>query len=117
MFFPVPEPCGYPGSCDSSVGEEDGVFCFSQNVISRHYDLRHSHATFLLETSVNVKVISERLGPASVAFTLDTYGHVTPCMQAAAAEELDRLILPEILGTENVVKRLSRRCQRGWIAV
>jgi len=77
----------------------------------RFHDARHSHATYLLEAGVNIKVVSERLGHASVAFTLDTYGHVTPGMQESAAEDLDRLILPEILGTENVVKTLSNGCQ------
>ena len=49
-------------------------------------------------------MVSERLGHASVAFTLDTYGHVMPGMQESTAEELDRYLLPEILSTGNVVK-------------
>ena len=75
----------------------------------RFHDLRHTHATYLLGAGVNIKVISERLGHASVAFTMDTYGHVMPGMQESAAEQLDRLILPEILGTKDVVKMLSKR--------
>ena len=42
----------------------------------RFHDLRH--ASHLLAAGVNVKVVSERLGHASVAFTLDTYAHVMP---------------------------------------
>ena len=38
----------------------------------RLHDLRHTHAGHLLADGVNVKVVSERLGHASVAFTLDT---------------------------------------------
>jgi hypothetical protein len=34
---------------------------------------------------VNPRIVSERLGHSSVAFTLDTYGHVMPGQQAAAA--------------------------------
>jgi hypothetical protein len=34
---------------------------------------------------VNAKVVSEGLGHGSVAFTLDTYGHVMPGQQADAA--------------------------------
>ena len=75
----------------------------------RFHDLRHSHATLLLEAGVNPKVVSERLGHSSVAFTLDTYGHVMSGMQEDAAERLDRLILPEIMGSEDVVKMLSKR--------
>ncbi len=39
----------------------------------RFQDLRHTHATLLLRDGVYVKVVSERLGHASVAITLDTY--------------------------------------------
>ena len=35
------------------------------------------------------KIVSERLGHASVAITLDTYSHVLPSMQRAVAESLD----------------------------
>lgn len=52
----------------------------------RLHDLRHTHATLLLAAGVNPKVVSERLGHSSVSFTLDTYAHVIPGMQADAAE-------------------------------
>lgn len=51
----------------------------------RPHDLRHTHATLLLKAGVNPKVVSERLGHHSVAFTLDTYAHVMPGMQREAA--------------------------------
>jgi integrase len=51
----------------------------------RLHDLRHTHGSHLLLAGVNVKVVSERLGHASVSFTLDTYGHVMPGQQAEAA--------------------------------
>lgn len=44
----------------------------------RFHDLRHTHATLMLKAGVHPKVVSERLGHASVAFTLDTYSHVVP---------------------------------------
>jgi integrase len=44
----------------------------------RLHDLRHSYATAALQAGISAKVISERLGHASVAFTLQTYGHVIP---------------------------------------
>jgi len=53
-------------------------------VITLH-DLRHTHATLLLKAGVHVKVVSERLGHSSVAFTMNTYQHVLPGMQAEAA--------------------------------
>jgi integrase len=58
----------------------------------RFHDLRHTHATMLLEQDVHPKIVSERLGHASVAITLDTYSHVLPSMQRAVAERLDTWI-------------------------
>jgi integrase len=55
----------------------------------RFHDLRHTCATPLLSKNVNPKIVSEMLGHASIAITLDTYSHVLPNMrdQAAAAME------------------------------
>jgi integrase len=55
----------------------------------RFHDLRHTCATLLLSKNVNPKIVSEMLGHASIAITLDTYSHVLPKMrdQAAAAME------------------------------
>jgi integrase len=52
----------------------------------RFHDLRHTHATLLLELGVNPKIVAERLGHASVKITLDTYSHVSISMQGNAAE-------------------------------
>jgi len=38
---------------------------------------------------VHTKVVSERLGHASIGITLDTYSHVMPDMQKEAAEKID----------------------------
>ena len=51
----------------------------------RLHDLRHTHATILLQQNVPVKVVSERLGHSSPAFTMTVYQHVMPGMQAEAA--------------------------------
>ena len=58
----------------------------------RFHDLRHTHATLLLQAGVNPKVVSERLGHSSVAFTLDTYAHVMPGMQPEAAQRFGDLV-------------------------
>lgn len=58
----------------------------------RLYDLRHSCATLLLLAGENPKVVSERLGHASITLTLDTYSHVLPDMQRGAAEKLERVL-------------------------
>lgn len=51
----------------------------------RLHDLRHTHATIAVKAGVPLKVISERLGHESPAFTLRQYAHVVPGMQAEAA--------------------------------
>lgn len=58
----------------------------------RLHDLRHTHATLLIAAGVPVKVVSERLGHASPAFTMITYQHVLPGMQADAAARFAALL-------------------------
>jgi integrase len=53
----------------------------------RLHDLRHSHATLMLTQGIPAKVVSERLGHASISITLDTYSHVLPGMGEAAAQQ------------------------------
>jgi integrase len=55
----------------------------------RFHDLRHTAATILLSRGVNPKIVSEMLGYASVAITLDIYSHVLPHMQQAASDAMD----------------------------
>ncbi len=50
------------------------------------HGLRHTHATHLLSIGKNPRMVSERLGHADVAFTLQVYGHVLPGHQREAAE-------------------------------
>lgn len=57
----------------------------------RFHDLRHTYATILLLHDVPAKVVSEALGHSSIGITLDTYSHVLPNMQKAAAEKLNGL--------------------------
>jgi integrase len=47
----------------------------TQVPVIRFHDLRHSHCTQLLDARVRPDVVTERLGHASVAFTLQRYGH------------------------------------------
>ena len=43
----------------------------------------------MLKAGVHPKIVSERLGHATVALTLDTYSHVLPGLQEAAARAFD----------------------------
>lgn len=58
----------------------------------RLYDLRHTCATLLLTAGVHAKVVSERLGHASIVQTLDVYSHVLPHMQVDATAKLAALL-------------------------
>ena len=51
----------------------------------RLHDLRHTYATVALAAGVHPKIVSERLGHATIAVTLDLYSHVTPAIDADAA--------------------------------
>ncbi|MDP2182033.1 MAG: site-specific integrase [Actinomycetota bacterium] len=64
-------------------------FAKRHNLGIRLHDLRHSHASQLLRQGVPLKVVSERLGHATAAITLDVYAHVLPGMQEEAARGLD----------------------------
>ncbi len=59
---------------------------------TRFHDLRHTCATLLLSRNVNVKIVSEMLGHANIAITLDTYSHVLPDMQEKAAKALEEAL-------------------------
>ena len=52
----------------------------------RFHDLRHTYATLALKTGIHPKVVSERLGHATVGITLDLYSHVTPAIARDAAD-------------------------------
>ncbi|MDO8636750.1 MAG: site-specific integrase [Dehalococcoidia bacterium] len=76
----------------------------------RLHDLRHTHASLMLKAGVHPKIVSERLGHASVAITLDTYSHTVPGLQEAAAQRFDRMLEPQrehLSGEGEVSKRLA----------
>lgn len=58
----------------------------------RFHHLRHTHATLLLKSGVPLKVVSERLGHSTPAFTMTVYQHVLPGMQRDAADLFARLV-------------------------
>jgi len=58
----------------------------------RLHDVRHTNATLALEAGVHPKVVSERLGHATVGITLDLYSHVSPAIDQAAAETIAAMV-------------------------
>jgi len=70
----------------------------------RFHDLRHTHASLMLKQQVHPKIVSERLGHSSIGITLDTYSHVMPGLQEAAAlrfeeslQQASKLLASEML--------------------
>jgi len=41
---------------------------------------------------IHPKIVQERLGHSTIAITLDTYSHVTPGLQEAAAKRFDEIL-------------------------
>lgn len=72
--------------------------CFDRTVAKlpitriRLHDLRHTHATIGLVVGIPPKVMSDRLGHATVAFTMDVYMHAIPRLESEAANQMAELI-------------------------
>ena len=77
-----------PGACDRA-----GV----KRV--RFHDLRHTHATSLIESGENIRAVSARLGHASSSFTLQVYAHVMPGMDEQLAEASGILFSTDAINT------------------
>ena len=57
----------------------------------RIHDLRHSHASLLIELGFTPKEIAERLGHENIETTLNTYSHLYPNKQECMADRLESL--------------------------
>ena len=77
----------------------------------RLHDLRHTHATILLQQNMHPKVVSERLGHSSVAFTMTVYQPVMPGLQAQAASTFDTAVF----GSLHVRHRCVRPEVTHWV--
>ncbi len=58
----------------------------------RLHDARHTHASIMLKQGIHPRIVQERLGHSTIAITLDTYSHVTPGLQDAAAKRFDDVL-------------------------
>ena len=57
----------------------------------RTYDLRHSHASLLIDQGANVLAIAQRMGHSDPAVTLRVYGHLFAGVQEDLTARLDTL--------------------------
>jgi integrase len=73
----------------------------------RLYDLRHTFATLALRAGVPARLVSEQLGHRSIAFTLETYGHLLEETRGEAAQKLSDLIFGPRTGAESERKPIA----------
>lgn len=62
----------------------------------RIHDIRHSHVALLIAAGVALPVIQARLGHEKITTTIDTYGHLFPDLQVAAADAAQRVLAPRL---------------------
>lgn len=60
--------------------------------VIRLHDLRHTNATLMLQSNVQPKVASKRLGHSTTATTLEIYSHVLKDMERDTSDSLDSMI-------------------------
>lgn len=85
-------PTGQPIHSDKLATKHKSILERAGLPMIRLYDLRHTGATLALAAGVAPKVVSEQLGHASAAFTLDIYSHVMPHMQEQAALKVEEVL-------------------------
>jgi integrase len=57
----------------------------------RTYDLRHSHASLLIDLGANVLAVSQRMGHSDPSVTLREYGHLFEGAQEKLTQQLEGL--------------------------
>ena len=78
----------------------------------RFHDLRHTFASLMLLRGAKPKVISEALGHASVAFTMDTYSHIIEGMQEDAMALLAAKTGTKPRGKKKTGKKTAKKAAR-----
>ncbi len=85
-------PDGTPHNADTITSECERLVRRAGVKRIRFHDMRHTHATLLLEAGVDITVVSKHLGHASVKTTANLYAHITERLQTTAAERFGAYI-------------------------
>ena len=56
----------------------------------KFHEIRHLHATSLIDSGINAKIVQERLGHSNIAITLHTYTHPSEEAQREAVEIFEK---------------------------
>jgi len=86
-------PIGTPLDPRNVTREFRSMLIAASVPLVRFHDLRHTAATLLLSQGVDPRTIMETLGHSQISLTLNTYSHVLPALQAAAADKLDAILI------------------------
>jgi integrase len=75
----------------------------------RFHNLRHTHATLMLQQGIHPKVVSERLTHSTIGITMVTHTHVLPNMQkkllTILSNLLSKLLFKIICCDQNVTQK------------
>jgi integrase len=86
------DPLGQPWNPGSISNAFDRLARDVKVSTTRLHDVRHSAATWLLQSGVDVRTVAAVLGHSSPVTTLNTYAHVMPGAEVKAVEAIaDRL--------------------------
>ena len=80
---------------------------------ARLHDLRHAHATMLLEAGVTARTVADRLGHSRATTTMDMYGHSLAGADTAAAATFGGLFSPPPAPRGRRGIRTTRIARRG----
>lgn len=64
--------------------------------------------TSLLKQGIHPKIVQERLDHASIQITLDTYSHVAPELQQAAANRFDEIVMGKDKISDKEIKKVTK---------
>ena len=90
----MPDGTPWPPDSFSSAYRD---FIRREGLRGRFHDLRRSQGSQLIKVGVPMKVVSERLGHASTAFTMDVYTDVLSGMQEDAAARIDSMLKAAVM--------------------
>jgi len=77
---------------EEEIKKTPGLKYIGQEYSNDKPEIAASKATAALAAGVPAKVVSERLGHATIAITMDTYSHVMPSMSQVAADAIDAVL-------------------------
>ena len=70
------------------------------------HDLRHTHATLLLESGESIKYVAERLGDREDT-VLETYAHVTPRMRSSGVGKVRGFFAATVVASDVAMPRVE----------